>query len=256
MLPPANYKVRNYVVRSLPESLTRFQQTSVFLYNNQMNLAEFDLINEDFYAQEVSPDQLDFLLADGWRHFGTYFYRYNLGFLKNEFRIVLPLRIWLENFSFSKNKRRIMRRNSDLQTIIRPILLDEEKHELFERHKQRFDHGIPETIYNFLDVDAAKTPCPALEFCVYEDGKLIAASFLDIGKHSVSSVYAMFEPEVKHRSLGIYTMLLEINFAIENNKSFYYQGYAYEGESFYDYKKRFNALERFDWLGNWENFAG
>lgn len=219
-----------------------------------MNLAEFNLINEDFYAHEVSSDQLDFLLAEGWRHFGTYFYRYNLGFLKDEFHFVIPLRIRLENFKLSKNKRRILRRNEDLQTIIRPILLDAEKHELFERHKQRFDHGIPETIYSFLDIDAAKTPCRALEFCVYDNHKLLAVSFLDVGKHSVSSVYAMFEPEIKNRSLGIYTMLLEIQFAIENSKSFYYQGYAYEGESFYDYKKRFNALERFDWFEDWTTY--
>ena len=33
---------------------------------------------------------------------------------------------------------------------------------------------------------------------------------------------------------------------------FYYHGYAYEGESFYDYKKRFSATEEFDWRGRWQ----
>jgi arginyl-tRNA--protein-N-Asp/Glu arginylyltransferase len=47
-------------------------------------------------------------------------------------------------------------------------------------------------------------------------------------------------------------MLKEIEFAISNGKEFYYQGYAYEGESFYDYKKRFRVTESFDWKGNWE----
>ena len=46
-------------------------------------------------------------------------------------------------------------------------------------------------------------------------------------------------------------MLKEIEFAIENGKEFYYQGYAYEGESFYDYKKRFRGTEFFGWDGNW-----
>lgn len=220
-----------------------------------MNISEFNLISEEFYTSDVSPQQYDFLLAEGWRHFGQYFYRYNLGYLYNEFRFVIPLRILLANYKLTKSKRRILRKNQDLQTIIRPILLDDEKHELFERHKKRFDHGIPDSIYSFLDADAANTPCKALEFCVYDKDKLLAVSFLDIGETSVSSTYAMFEPTITKRSLGIFTMLLEINYAIETGKTFYYQGYAYEGESFYDYKKQLNSLECYDWYGNWEKFG-
>lgn len=220
-----------------------------------MNLADFNLINEEFYTSKVTPMELDFLLAEGWRHFGQHFYRYNLGFLKDEFRFVIPLRIRLADFKFSKSQRRILNKNKLLHTIIRPIKFDDEKLELFERHKLRFNHGIPGSIYNFLDVDAANTPCKSLEICVYENDKLLAASFLDAAEESVSSIYAMFAPEESKRSLGILTMLLEIEYAVETGKTFYYQGYAYEGESFYDYKKRFNALEKFDWFGNWEKFS-
>lgn len=221
-----------------------------------MNLAEFNLINEEFYALEVSPRQLDFLLAEGWRHFGQHFYRYNLGLLSDEFRLVIPLRIRLADFKTSKSKRRILRKNDDLRTIIRPVEFDDEKLELFERHKERFDHGIPESIYSFLDKDAANTPCKTMEICVLtDDGKLLAVSYLDIAETSVSSIYAMFEPSESKRSLGILTMLYEIQYAIEIGKTYYYQGYAYEGVSFYDYKKRFNAVERFDWFGNWIEFS-
>jgi len=65
----------------------------------------------------------------------------------------------------------------------------------------------------------------------------------------------MFDPQITTRSLGIYTMLLTIDYAAKNGKAFYYPGYAYEGNSFYDYKKRFSALESFDWKGNWEKFG-
>ena len=46
-------------------------------------------------------------------------------------------------------------------------------------------------------------------------------------------------------------MLKEIEYAMDNDKEFYYQGYAYEGESFYDYKKRFRGSEVFDWKRSW-----
>jgi arginyl-tRNA--protein-N-Asp/Glu arginylyltransferase len=46
-------------------------------------------------------------------------------------------------------------------------------------------------------------------------------------------------------------MLKEIEYAIGNGKELYYQGYAYEGESFYDYKKRFRGTEIFDRKHSW-----
>lgn len=224
------------------------------LENNISLLDEFSLINEEFYTLETSPRQMDFLLANGWRHFGTQFFRYNVGFYRNEIRRVIPLRIRLADFSISKNQRRILKKNQDLRTVIRPIEITAEKENLFERHKLRFDHGIPNSIFDFLSFSPSNIPCEALEVCVYDKKNLLAASFFDVGASSTSGIYAMFAPEEKHRSLGILTMLYEIKFSIQNNKTFYYQGYAYEGESFYDYKKRFNAIEKFDWKGNWTNY--
>ena len=83
----------------------------------------------------------------------------------------------------------------------------------------------------------------------------MAVSYFDVGGEAVSGVYGMFEPEVTDRSLGIFTMLKEIQFAIETGRKFYYLGYAYEGNSFYDYKKRFAATEVYDWASNWVDFA-
>ncbi len=212
-------------------------------------------INEEFHTPQVSPQHLDALLANGWRHFGTHFVRYNIGFYENELRRVLPLRVRLVNFQISKSQRRILKKNQDLRVVFRPIEIAPEKDDLFERHKTRFNHAIPDSLYDFLSSKPAEIPCEALEVCVYEDKKLLAASFFDVGATAVSAVYAMFEPTEISRSLGIYTMLLTIDFAAENGKIFYYPGYAYEGNSFYDYKKRFSALEEFDWSGSWKKFA-
>jgi len=224
------------------------------LENEVYPLDEFSFINEEFYTLTVAPQRIDALLANGWRHFGTQFYRYNLSFYEGRICRVFPLRLRLGAFSLSKNKRRILKKNRDLQTIIRPIEITKEKEQLFERHKQRFKRGVPFSIYDFLSFDAANVPCEALEICVYDNGNLLAASFFDVGETAISSIYAMFAPEETSRSLGIFTMLVEIEFAIKHGKEFYYHGYAYEGNSFYDYKKRFRALEKFNWNGSWESF--
>jgi arginine-tRNA-protein transferase len=212
-------------------------------------------INEEFYTERVAPEQLDTLLADGWRHFGEQFFRYSLGVHEAEIRRVIPLRIRLANFSPSKSQRRVLRQNVDLEVAIRPVNINDESADLFQRHKLRFKFGVPDSLYDFLSDDPANVPCAALEVAVHHHGELVAASYVDVAASSVSAVYGMFDPDFASRSLGIFTMLKEIEFAISNGKEFYYQGYSYEGESFYDYKKRFSATESFDWRGNWKSFS-
>ena len=212
-------------------------------------------INEVFEAPHVTPPQLDRLLADGWRHFGVYFFRYSLGLYDSDIRLVIPLRIRLDQFSLSKSQRRVLRENANVAVAIRPIEINPAAEALFERHKQRFKSGVPDTIYDFLSEDPANVPCCGFEVNVSIDDRLAAVSYFDVGERSVSAVYGMFDPEFSDRSLGIFTMLKEIEFARENGKEFYYQGYSYEGHSFYDYKKRFRATEGFDWRGGWKPFV-
>lgn len=213
-------------------------------------------INEQFEADAVTPEQLDILLADGWRHFGTHFFRYNLNIHKEEIVRVIPLRIRLADFELSKSQKRVLRRNKDLNVEFAPTAVTPEIKDLFHRHKRRFDHGIPDSIYDFLSPDAANLPTAGFQITARSvNDKLLAVSFFDIAAESVSAIYGSFDPDETSRSLGIFTMLRVIEFARENGKTFYYHGYAYDSESFYDYKKRFSGLEQFDWKGNWENLA-
>ncbi len=216
-----------------------------------MNDSALRFINEEFYADSVSPEQVDRLLERGWRHFGSHFFRYNLGFYEGEIRRVMPLRLRLSEFALSKSQRRVLRRNADLDVKVVPACIRPEVENLFERHKQRFTSGTPGTIYEFLSPEPAAIPLPAFQIEVRDADNLLAASFFDVGDASLSSIYGIFDPEITTRSLGIFTMLKEIEYALSTSKGFYYHGYAYEGNSFYDYKKRFSGLEVFDWRGRW-----
>lgn len=216
----------------------------------------FSYINQEFFARRVAPERMDALWNSGWRHFGTQFFRYNLGFYEYEIRRVVPLRVRLAEFKFSKSQRRVLNRNRDLKVVIRPTEIDAEREDLFHRHKRRFKSGVPNSIYDFLsDFAPSNVPCESLEVGVFENEKLLGASFFDVGREAISGVYAMFEPDEERRGLGIFTMLLEIGYALEHGKKFYHLGYAYAGNSFYDYKKRFAALESYDWNADiWEKF--
>ena len=216
----------------------------------------FRLINEEFNADHVLPEQMDALLELGWRHFGTHFFRYNVGFLEVDLRFVIPLRIRLKDFSFSKSQRKVLRKNQDLDVTISPAEITEEVEDLFDRHKARFDHSVPNSIFDFMSFEPATVPCEAKEIRVTRNGELVALSYFDVGISSTSGIYGMFDPAITDRSLGIFTMLKEIEYSIGTGREFYYLGYAYEGDSFYDYKKRFRASEAFDWDSDWTDFSG
>lgn len=205
-------------------------------------------MNQYFLADNLTPEQMDLLWENGWRHFGEYFFRYSEVDAEIGTRHVLPLRIRLADFQLSRGQKRIWKRNQDLEVIIRPASIDDAKVRLFEMHRRRFSENVPDSLYTFLSAEPATIPCSTLEVCLFADDELIAASFLDLGRSSTSSVYSVFDPGYSSRSLGVFLILVSIKWSQERGKSLYYPGYAYLEPSHYDYKKRFSALEEYNWI--------
>ncbi|GAB4125365.1 MAG: arginyltransferase [Raineya sp.] len=206
-------------------------------------------ISEDIYVEQISPRELDTMLAKAWRRFGHIFFRYNQGFIeeREEYSGIMPLRIRLADFDFSKSQKKILKKNSLFILEKGLIEVDFEKIRLFQLHCQRFRHSRPHSIYQFISHRAEKMPIPTYEVRVYDQKKLIAASFVDIGELSFSSIYAIFDPQYSKYSLGNYTLFEEILWAKELGKQYLYLGYAHQAPSFYDYKKKFSALEQYIW---------
>lgn len=203
--------------------------------------------DEGFIAWQVPPAEMDRLWSEGWRHFGPLFYRYAQAQHGNGVLDVRPLRIDLAQFQPSKSQRRIHRKNADLQLRVYPTRIDETRRTLFQRHKQRFTENVPDSLEDFLGAEPSIGPCLNLEVGLYHHDRLVAASYMDVGASAVSSIYGFFDPSEEPRSLGIATMLAEIQWAQERGCQYYYPGYAYAQPSHYDYKKQFKGLEAFDW---------
>lgn len=196
---------------------------------------------------------MDQLWAAGWRHFGEMFFRYDLSIEEDQVKTITPLRLDLQAFRPSKSQRRVLRRNADLRREFVPARLSDEACAMFHRHKNRFQENVPDELNTFLSSEPASCPNTCVECRVYEAEKLVALSFLDIGCEATSAVYGMFEPAYSTRSLGIYTMLCEIQHSLDQGCRYYYPGYATKEPSAYDYKKHFSGLEILNWeTGTWE----
>jgi arginine-tRNA-protein transferase len=197
-----------------------------------------NFINEFFLAESLAPDAMDGLWARGWRHFGPQFFRYSLTLDGTGTPSQIhPLRLHLRQHAESKSQRRILRRNADTAVRVIPAVVGPEQESLFFRHRTRFRSNVPESLRDFMGSDHPAThPC-----------RCVAVSYLDVGTRAVSSVYAMFDPDESHRSLGIFTLLKEIQWAREQGMDWLYPGYATAGPGIYDYKKSLHPLQRYDW---------
>ena len=204
-------------------------------------------VQDMFIADRMTLKKWDEMLAQGWRHNGKMMFRNSHDFDENDkLCYILPLRNRLKGLQFSKSQRKIFIKNQDLRHEIRPLSMDDKKHELFFQHTKRFKHRVPLSIWDFVSHEPHR-PFKTWELCVYKENKLVACSFIDITTYSISSTYAMFDLSESNRSLGIYTMILEMMYAKAQKKRFYYPGYAYETPSFFDYKKKFANTEFYDW---------
>lgn len=214
-------------------------------------------IDDAFICDSVPAEIMDRLWEAGWRHFGRYFFRYSTQpDMEGGTQTITPLRIDLASCTFTKSQRRVLRKNADLRHEIGPVRLDDSLRSLFDRHKARFTHNVPDALQNFLGAEPENGPCECQMLRVFADQRLIAASFFDVGQCAASSVYGAFEPEFANRSLGILTLLMEIEYCRESGLRWLYPGYATRQSSAYDYKKQFRGLEWLDFAcGEWRKHA-
>jgi leucyl-tRNA---protein transferase len=213
-------------------------------------------MNEYFFKDHVSPALMDNLWTQGWRHFGSYFFRYSHVLKDGTVFHVQPLRVKLEHLTLNRSQKRTLKQNHDINLLVKPAYLDDEVTQLFERHKTRFKDNVPESLTTFLSEHPDVQPCPCLSLCLYLQGELVGISYLDVGQTATSSVYQCFEPTLSKRSLGILMMLFAVQYSRDQGKTYYYPGYAFREPSFYDYKKTLRGLEFYTWQNTWLPLSG
>src|SRR5262245_58444783 len=195
----------------------------------------------------ATPAEMDGLWAQGWRHFGTRFFRYASSVYLGQPVRVLPLRIDLRDFLPSRSQRRVFKRNADVRVDFGQAVIDAERETMFFKHRSRFKEDVPDSLSDFLSSAPAQIPCETKECRLFVSDRLFGVGYFDIGEQAVSAVYSIFDPVESPRSPGIKLILEEIQWAREHEFRYFYLGYCYDWPSFYDYKKRFSASEYLDW---------
>lgn len=206
------------------------------------------MITEREYPKKILPEELDLYLAKGWYRMGQSIFTCHFLWFGERLYSAIWLRLGLENFSFNKKQRKILNRNKkQFNYIYRPARLTRDKEILYQKYKASFDGRLAQSLKESLQDGADFNIYNTYEICVFNQEKdLVAFSFFDVGKKSIASIQGIYDHDYAAYSLGYYTMLLEMQYGLEQQMSHYYPGYVVPGYRRFDYKKRIGEVDYYD----------
>ena len=206
------------------------------------------------YAEKItpftlSPTALDDYLARGWYRMGASIFTTHFLFFQGEVYSAIWIRLDLQDFKFSKRQRKLLRKNAaifDVATNQRVI--DAERNEVYTAYAEDFDGRLSPSIEDSLEDYGDNSVFNTWETTirVKNNGQLVGASYFDVGDQAAASILGYYLPQMKPFSLGYYTMLLEIQYCLDNGIRYYYPGYVVPGYGRFDYKLRLGASEYYD----------
>lgn len=135
--------------------------------------------------------------------------------------------------------QRIRNRNKNFKFIIEDFTVLHADHvNLHKRYRSSIDFdgawSIEECLFGEESIrkNIYNTKC----ISVFDQDKIIACGYFDVGDKSAASILHFFDPQYKSNSLGKFLILLTIDYLKLNRYEFYYPGYVVEGLSKMNYK--------------------
>lgn len=199
---------------------------------------------------------LDNYLEEGWFRSSHMMLRSNVLCVEGELLETINIRYDLRGYEYPKRMRKLMRRNRRrFRHEIRPARVTARRRQLYKMHIKRFKGMVVPTLDAFMAGSFHEhSPFNTMEVTVYDGRRIVAVSYFDVGMHSMASILGFFDPDYSRYSLGIYTMLLEIEWAQQRQMHYYYPGYILDAHPLFDYKLRLGQAEVYDWERHWVPF--
>lgn len=192
--------------------------------------------------RELTPEEFDESLAGGDRRVGRMLYRTACP----SCQACEPIRVVVQEFQPTRSQRRVRRRNADVTVSIGPARFDEERLALYNRHKLERGLSTSGQPMRRLGYEAwfVRTCTRTVEFSYRVDGRLAGVSILDLGARDASSVYFFFDPDEHRRSLGVFSVLTEVEWMRRAGGRYYYLGLYVADCRHLSYKANYHPHER------------
>ena len=191
------------------------------------------------YPDMIPGTELDKYLSRGWYRMGQTIFTTHFLCFGDQFFSAIWIRLPLKNYQFSKSLRKLFRKIIIKYRVeYRPALITHKKEKLYQKYKRHFPGQLAATLNDSLHDGEAGNIFNTLETAVYDGNRLIALSFFDLGERTMASIQGIYDPDYQKDSLGLFTMLLEIDYGLHHQLDFFYPGYVVPGNSRFDYKLR------------------
>ena len=202
----------------------------------------------------LTPTELDNYLAEGWFRMRQTIFTTNFLHFNSNFYSVLWLRIALNGFVPCKKHRALNRLNSGFRTEIKKAAITPAHEVLYQLYRKSISFEVSASLNDLLIGNEVYNRYDTYEVNVFDEDKLIASGFFDLGKTSAAGISCIYHPDYKKYSLGKYLMFLKIDFCRQQHLEYFYPGYLVPGYPAFDYKADI-ARESLEWLrfssGKW-----
>jgi arginyl-tRNA--protein-N-Asp/Glu arginylyltransferase len=186
--------------------------------------------------RKLLPEELDQYLERGWFRMGQTIFTTNFLNFKNHFYSAIWLRIPLANFTTDSTEQKLQKKNARFRVEIQPAFITAEKEALFSAYKKNISFEASSSLSTLLYGKADFNVYNTTEINIYDQHKLIATGFFDIGKVSAAGISSFYDPVYKKYSLGKYLIYLKIEYCKKINLQYFYPGYFVPGYTLFDYK--------------------
>jgi leucyl-tRNA---protein transferase len=195
---------------------------------------------------QITPAEFQEMLSRGWRRFGAAYFRPTCAGCN----ACVSIRIPVNAFTPSKSQHRALRKCRHIHFEVGTPRVDDERLELYARwHAMReAERNWPESPITRAEYDMQfcfPHPC-AREFRYFDGRKLVAIGYVDETPEALSSIYFFFDPDYKHLSPGVASVLCEIAAARERGLKHVYLGYRVLGCPSMEYKAQYRPHELLD----------
>jgi leucyl-tRNA---protein transferase len=202
-----------------------------------------------FATATLAEGVYEFLIDHGFRRSGRYFYRNRCPGCRE----CIPIRLPVDRLVPSRSQRRSWKRNHDVLVERQPVAFDEEDYQLYSRYC-RWKHQSETSVQSYRDF----LVCSAVETWMmkyYIGSTLAGIGWVDVLPRSLSSVYFAFDPDYRHRSLGVFSVLKEAALAQELGKSYLHLGFWVRDCDAMAYKQQFRLHQVLVGDGIWVDGA-
>ncbi|NOX51088.1 MAG: arginyltransferase [Gammaproteobacteria bacterium] len=208
-----------------------------YLHRNNAQTLFFDP------RQTVSPEIYQNLTNQGFRRSGSHLYRPHCG----SCQACIPTRVPVANFQPRRSQRKVLRRNLDIEVRIEEATFSRLHYNLYERyiglrHPEGDMYPASEDQYRSFLLSPWSN---SIFVSLYLGARLLSVAVTDKQPQGLSAIYTFFEPTQERRSLGVLSILKQIELCQELHLRHLYLGYWIKDCQKMSYKIDFKPAEIF-----------